>query len=245
MDGLSKNRVKELAKLHLKKYRELTGKVVIEGIRLIEQIAKYGIEFEEVYVTEENLLPNLKIEAKKKYLIKYNQLKKITSTKNPQPIAALVDQKYRKLTDKKLILYLDGVKDPGNLGTIIRTAAAIDVSGIVLSPDCCELYNPKVVRASLGSVFYIPLEIHKSNWLRSQNAKIFITAINDAEDISEIKNITGNIMLVIGSEAFGVSDEILTLADQRVRIPISKNIESLNVAVATGIALFQIKLSLK
>lgn len=245
MDGLSKNRVKELAKLHLKKYRELTGKVVIEGIRLIKQIAKYGIEFEEVYVTEENLLPNLKIEAKKKYLIKYNQLKKITSTKNPQPIAALVDQKYRKLTDKKLILYLDGVKDPGNLGTIIRTAAAIDVSGIVLSPDCCELYNPKVVRASLGSVFYIPLEIHKSNWLRSQNAKIFITAINDAEDISEIKNITGNIILVIGSEAFGVSDEILTLADQRVRIPISKNIESLNVAVATGIALFQIKLSLK
>ncbi|MBT3169292.1 MAG: RNA methyltransferase [Candidatus Cloacimonetes bacterium] len=234
---ITKNKVKELAKLNQKKYRELSRNVVVEGVRLIEQINHYGIELEELYSTER--FQNNSFLCKNNFEVTEQQLQKITDTKNPQPIAALVQKKKICLKDNNFILYLDGIKEPGNLGTIIRTATALNVDGIILSPNCCELYNPKVIRASLGTVFQLPIEIHGIEWLKKSDATIVSTAMKNAEKILAFSK-PQKIILVIGSEAFGVSDEILAISHKTVKIPISKNIESLNVAVATGIAIFQI-----
>ena len=240
MKTLSKDKIKNISKLKQKKYRQLNGAVLVEGIRLIEQIQKYQVELEELYVLEssENLKSNF--QAKDVYLVKEYQLKKLTSTQNPQPIAALIRQKQIALKDRKFLIYLDGIKEPGNLGTIIRTATAAGISGVILSPDCCEYYNPKVIRASLGSVFFLPIEIHDFEWLKKQKAKIISTIMEDAENIFEVSPITENIILVIGSEAFGISEEILKISHKKIKIPTSKNIESINASVAAGIAIFQL-----
>ncbi len=234
---ITKNKIKELAKLNQKKYRELSSNIIVEGVRLIEQISYYGIELLELYFTER--FQNNLFLCKNNFEVTEQQLQKITNTKNPQPIAALVSKKKICLTNNNFILYLDGVKEPGNLGAIIRTAAALNVDGIVLSPDCCELYNPKVIRASLGAIFQLPIEIHDIEWLKKSNATIVSTAMKNAENLFTFSK-PQKIILVIGSEAFGVSGEILAISHKTVKIPISENIESLNVAVATGITIFQL-----
>ncbi|NQV19555.1 MAG: RNA methyltransferase [Armatimonadetes bacterium] len=237
MNYISNNRIKELVKLKQKKYREKF--VVVEGHRLIDQLIRNNVEIEEIFITENShfdSFPNDKL-----LLIKDWQLQKITSTKNPQEIAALVKTETRNITDKKFLLYLDDIKEPGNMGAIIRTATSAGICGIVLSAECCEIFNPKVIRSSLGTVFSFPIEIHDYKWLKEQTAKIIVTTLKEAENLYDFKLPSDNIILVIGSEAFGVSDEILEITDYKIKIPLNNNVESLNAAVAAGIILFYLK----
>ena len=234
---LTNNHAKELAKLHQKKYRTLHNKTIVEGVRLIDQLKDYGINFDELIVTNSNEFDTSQYSAKQTFIASQDQMKKITSTKTPQDIAAVINTIPIPIKDTRFLLYLDGISDPGNLGTIFRTATAAGVSGIILSPDCCEIYNPKVIRASLGAVFHLPSETHDHNWLKSFQTTIVATALEDSLNIFELEKYA-SLMLVIGSEAFGVSEEILQLADHKVKIPIHGNIESINAAVAAGIAIY-------
>ena len=239
MNYISNNRLKELVKLKQKKFREKY--VIVEGHRLIDQLIRNDVEIEEIFITENSNIHFDLVPQKKIFLIQPYQLQKITSTKNPQEIAALVKTETRKITDSKFLLYLDDIKEPGNLGAIIRTATSAGIGGIVLSFGCCEIFNPKVIRSSLGTVFSFPIEIHDFEWLKKQNAKIVVTTLKDAENLNNFKLPSGDIILVIGSEAFGVSDEILEIADYKIIIPLSNNVESLNAAVSAGIILFHLK----
>ncbi len=234
---LTNNHAKELAKLQQKKYRILHKKTIVEGIRLIDQLNDYGIIFDELIISDPEQFDSLQYSAKQISIANEDQMKKITDTKTPQNIAAVIDIIPVPIKQTQFLLYLDGISDPGNLGAIFRTATAAGVSGIILSPDCCEIYNPKVIRASLGSVFHLPSETHEHNWLKSIKTTIIATTLEDSTNIFKFER-PASLMLVIGSEAFGIRKEILQLADHKVKIPIPGNIESINAAVAAGIAIY-------
>ena len=234
---LTINHAKELAKLQQKKYRVLNNKTIVEGLRLLDQLSDYGIKFDELIISNKSEIDISKYSAKHTFIASQDKMKKITATKTPQDIAAVIPIIPIPVNETQFLLYLDGISDPGNLGTIFRTATAAGVSGMILSPDCCEIYNPKVIRASLGSVFYLPSETHDHNWLQSLQTTIIATTLKDSTNLFELKKPT-RLMLVIGSEAFGVSKEILQLAQHKVKIPIPGNIESINAAVAAGIAIY-------
>jgi len=234
---LTNNHTKELTKLHQKKFRLQQNKTIVEGVRLIDQLTTYGITFEELIITDPEDFDLSKYSTTQTLIAKDFQMKKITNTITPQNIAAVICTDPIPLKDTRFLLYLDGISNPGNLGTIFRTAVAAGVSGIVLSPDCCEIYNPKVIRASLGSVFHMPSETHEYNWLKSIQNSIIATSLENSTDIFELEKPT-SLILVIGSEAFGVRQEILEFADHCVNIPIHGKIESMNAAVAAGIAIY-------
>jgi len=238
-EQISKNHFLQVKKYSLKKFRRQNGKTIVEGIRSLKQIADNGSEFEEIYATASINLENLR--ASRYFLLEKWQLEKIVSTQTPQDIAALIEIKNKPLKERDFLLYLDGIKEPGNLGTIVRTAFAAGISGIVLSPNCCELFSPKVVRASLGTVFSIPIEIRNYDWLKNQKAKIIATKADAETDISHFQKPDENIILVIGSEAFGVSEEILQIANYVVKISMNNKVESLNAAVAAGIMMFHLR----
>lgn len=234
---LTNNHVKELTKLQQKKYRMLQKKTIVEGVRLIDQLMDYSISFDELIVTNPNKFDTSHYSAKQISIANEDQMKKITSTKTPQNIAAVINTIPIPIKETQFLLYLDGISDPGNLGTIFRTATAAGVSGIILSPNCCEIYNPKVIRASLGSVFHLPSETHDHTWLKSLQTTIVATTLEDSTNLFEFEK-PASLMLVIGSEAFGISKEILQIANHKVKIPIVGNIESINAAVAAGIAIY-------
>ncbi len=234
---LTNNHIKELTKLHQKKFRVLYKKTIVEGVRLIDQLNDYGISFDELIISNTDEFDSSKYSVKQILTANENQMKKITATKTPQNIAAVIDIVPIPIKQTQFLLYLDGIHDPGNMGTIFRTATAAGVSGIILSPDCCEIYNSKVIRASLGSVFYLPSETHEHNWLKNIKTTIIATTLEDSTNIFELER-PASLMLVIGSEAFGVSQEILQLSNHKVKIPIPGNIESINAAVAAGIAIY-------
>ncbi len=234
---LTINHAKELSKLQQKKYRFLNNKTIVEGLRLIDQLNDYGISFDELIISNKSEIDISKYSAKRTFSASQDKMKKITATKTPQDIAAVIPIIPIPIKETQFLLYLDGISDPGNMGTIFRTAAAAGVSGIILSPDCCEIYNLKVIRASLGSVFYLPSETHDHNWLQSLQTTIIATTLQDSTNLFELKK-PASLMLVIGSEAFGISKEILELAQHKVKIPIPGNIESINAAVAAGIAIY-------
>jgi len=125
-----------------------------------------------------------------------------------------------------------------NLGTIFRTAAAANIDGIILSENCCEIWNDKVIRSSLGTVFSLPSEIHSAKWLKNQNAHIVASSLQNASNLYQSKLSDSNQIIVIGSEAFGISEEVRQICDEFIKIPMSNRVESLNAAVAAGIIIF-------
>ncbi len=238
METLSKEHTKELAKLKQKKYRENTKAVIVEGVRLIDQLQKNGILLQELYISDPDKYTLKDFNTNRIFHAEPWQIEKIADTKHPQDIAALVHTKTVPIAERSFLLYLDDIKEPGNLGAIFRTATSAGISGVILSPDCCEVFNPKVIRASLGTVFSLPIEIHDIDWLKQNDAAIIATTLHDSIDLFKAVKPDGNIVLVIGSEAFGIRWEIIDLTNLKVKIPISNSVESLNAAVAAGIAIF-------
>ena len=173
-------------------------------------------------------------------------MSRICDTRQPQALAALYDIPMQRLVEFNRAIYLDRISDPGNLGTIFRTAAAFCIEQIILSPQCCEPTSPKVIRASLGSVFWVPYIVEGYDWLLSQNA---LTIAADAKAQASLGSLTvplkdpsghNKIILVIGSEAHGVDESILRNCTQRIRIDMHESMESLNASVAAGIMMWKI-----
>lgn len=143
----------------------------------------------------------------------------------------------------KFIIILDEIQDPGNMGTIIRTADAFGASGVVLTPNCVDIYNPKVVRSTMGSLFHIPIaqvedKIQLIEELKNKHVKIYATSLESANYVYDI-DFRRDFALVIGNESKGISQQILDLADNIVKIPIMGNAESLNAAIASSIIMYE------
>lgn len=181
--------------------------------------------------------------------MKSQVLGKLSDTVTAQGIVCVA--KTKSLTPKdlwewnlKVIVALDGIRDPGNVGTLIRTADALGIDAVILSGETMELYNPKVVRSSMGSVFHLPVfdevDLEKAiPQLKKRKFKILGTDVKEGTSVEKL-NSSGRICLLIGGEAEGLDRRLLKLCDRTIHIPTSGPAESLNVAVAGGILLYEV-----
>jgi TrmH family RNA methyltransferase len=254
---LSKEKLKELLKLKTQKGRKTQGRFLIEGMRLCEEMANSNWEAESVLFSSsfqnsssgKKLLQKFERRNVKTIPVKDEVVKKLSDTVTPQGIIAVVKIKEFSLNElwsesSNIILALDAIRDPGNVGTLIRTADAFGIDGVILSSDTVELYNPKVVRSTMGSIFHLPIfdevDLEKTiPQLKRSNFKIYGTDAKEGKDLDKL-DFSARICLLIGNEAEGLNKNLLDLSDEIIRIPIFGKAESLNASVAGGILLYEI-----
>lgn len=235
--SLTNQEVKYLDKLKQRKYREKEKKFLVEGEHLVEEAKKKHV-LEKIIVLE-NTLFDFDIP---KLVVTKEVMKKLSSLDTPPNIIGLCKMMEEQEVGNR-ILVLDTIQDPGNLGTIIRSAVAFNIDSIILSENTVDLYNPKVIRSTQGMLFHISiirgnLEEKLVN-LKEKNIPIYTTNVEDGEDIKSVKEID-KFVLIMGNEGNGVRKEIANLADKKIYIPMNPVVESLNVAVATSILLYEL-----
>ena len=167
----------------------------------------------------------------------------ISDTRTPQGIAAVLGMRLRPLSGKHF-LALDGLRDPGNVGTILRTADAAGFDGVILSPDCADVFAPKVLRATMGSIFRVGLSFPGSltkqlEQLKEEGFSILSSQL-DGEPFYSRQGVKEKLVLVIGNEGNGISDPVRALATHRLRLPMRGGAESLNAAIAAGIMMYEL-----
>jgi len=240
---------KETKKLKEKRNRSKEGKYIIEGFRLVQEAFKVNMEIEYLIISEGsedklNEYLNEYINEEKIYIMKKNLFTMLTSTETPQGAIAVVKNKeLPKDIEGEFFLLCDKVQDPGNLGTIIRTAHAAGVDGIILTKGTVDIYNDKSIRSTMGSLFYVPIiqddeELSFVRKLKDEGFSLVATSLQESKDFFE-SDLKGKIILSVGNEGNGISEEVFSLADKKVKIPMPGGAESLNVAIATSIILFE------
>lgn len=241
---------KSLKKLKEKRFRQKEEKFILEGFRLIDEAIKADMEIEFLILSTsskeklENTNLKDKINDDKIVILLDNLFNQLTSTENPQGIIAIVKNKKLKLNiDGSFFLVCDKVQDPGNIGTIIRTAHAAGVDAIILTKGTVDIYNDKVIRSTMGSMFYIPIFYDDEKFsiikeLKEKNFSLVTTSLSDSKNFFD-EDLKGKIILAVGNEGNGISDELFELADKKVKIPMPGGAESLNVAIASSIILFE------
>ncbi|MEB1807734.1 MAG: RNA methyltransferase [Bacillaceae bacterium] len=239
-------KVKQWKKLHTKKGRDTDHQFLIEGTHLIEEARKSGIDLIELIISEEYDVP--KNWSDWQVPITYvtdRVMIELSETKSPQGVIAICQQfEHQLIPTQGRYLLIDAVQDPGNVGTIIRTADAAGVDGIVLGDGSVDLYNGKVIRSTQGSLFHLP--IVKGNlleWiekLKTLNIPVYGTALENGQDYNEIES-PSSFALMVGNEGEGVSKDLLKETDANLYVPIYGKAESLNVAIATAILLYGLR----
>lgn len=224
-----------------KKYRKSRHIFVGEGLVNLKEAVSSGAEIEELYFTQENADLAETVPAKEKYLVGQKLLEHMSDVETPQGVIFSVRQPDKGELTRSAVLALDNVRDSGNMGTIIRTAEGLGITNIVLLGDCVDVYNPKTVRSSMGSIFRInPIKMEFSDlkaWAHSQNMPVYATALSDkATDIREVS--LREAVVIIGNEAKGVTDEVLSGSDGHVIIPI-KSAQSFNASIAAAVVLWE------
>ena len=235
--SISNDKIKSIKKLNDKKYRDLEGLFLIEGEHLV--LEAYKNNCLKTLIVEENNDFSLDIDT----MVVTNNILKYISKLDSYPKIMGICYKQNKLEIGNKILVLDGVQDPGNLGTIIRSAVAFNIDTIILGEDCVDLYNSKVIRSTQGMLFNINIltanlfeEIPK---LKALDYKIMVTNLNGGKDIKSIEK-NDKFAIIVGNEGQGVKKEIIGLGDESIYISMNSKCESLNVAVATGIILYEL-----
>lgn len=234
--SINNNQIKDLAKLKQKKYRDLSRKFIVEGYHLVEEAYQANL-LDTVLATKES---DFKAGVNN-ILVSEDVILKLSSTVTPQLIIGIANYCDFVEEDASKILILDNIQDPGNMGTLIRTALAFNINKIITSLDTIDIYNDKVVRASQGSIFKIPVFkkdlIEEIKFLKTKGIVIIASTLNNNSlDIKDYK-VKDKYALILGNEGVGIKNEILSIADISVKIPIEK-IDSLNVAVAGSILLY-------
>lgn len=248
----SNEQIKNIIQLKEKaKVRKQKKQFVVEGVKMFSEVPKEKLKA--VYVSESFLKDNEeKLQDVSYQVVSDNIFKKISDTVTPQGVLAIVTQSVCSLEDilkvrnkeKSCIVVLDRLQDPGNLGTIIRTGEGAGISGVVMSPDCADVYSPKVIRSTMGSIFRVPFTVVDDlpsaiDRIRAAGVTTYAAHLQ-GEDYN--KGVFGkDIALLIGNEARGLSREVADKADQWIRIPMEGTVESLNAAVATAILMYEFK----
>ena len=228
-----------------RKERDRSGEFLIEGFHLVEEAIKNESEILNIIVREDVDIPS-SWNIDNIYMVEVTAqvANEFAETEHSQGIFAQVKQptvsKEEQSKWTKLLL-VDAVQDPGNIGTMIRTADAAGIDAVILGKGCADLYNPKTVRSTQGSIFHIPVvRGDLSEWIDSLKEKaipVYGTALENAVLYHQVKK-EGKFALVMGNEGSGINSDILAKTDANVIIPIMGKAESLNVAVATGIVLY-------
>lgn len=242
------NRVKEWRKMQSKKGRLSSGQYIIEGWHIVDEAIKHDQQIDAVIVTDANFLDQLEVDpaVTDTYLITPEVAKHISATETPQGVfAVLTTENYHESIPEKLggaWLMLDNIQDPGNIGTMVRTADAAGMNGVIFGKGTADIYNPKVVRSMQGSQFHVRLYSGDlAVWMAAfnkHNVPVYGTELNDQAISYDDVEPTKQFALVMGNEGNGVSADLLDKTDQNLYIPMNGEAESLNVAVATGILIF-------
>ena len=229
----SNNKVKYWEKLKLKKYRDSEKLFLVEGKHLVDEALKKGIVKEIITTTDESFSVPV-------YYVNEKIMKILSNQVSSTNIIAVCNFLEEKEIDGNIII-LDNLQDPGNLGTIIRSAVAFNFNTIVLGDTCVDLYNPKVVRSSEGMLFHINIirrELTSFIDEIKDNYTLVTTDVTNGKNIKDIKY--NKIALVIGNEGKGVSSEVADVCEEKVYIKMNSNCESLNAGVCASILMYEV-----
>lgn len=247
--------VKETCELKLKKYRNAANAFIVEGARSTEEILDSGWDILRAFV--DAAIDSVRVSVISDRLeaigvtvfdVTPEVMQRLSDTDTPQGILVVVSKKTCELNDfaqesEGLLLVLDEVRDPGNLGTMIRTADAAGITGIILLEGCTDVFAPKAVRSAMGSLFHLPIRNDQNkkefiSWCSENRWSLWSSSLEGGKSIYS-EPLTRRTAIVIGNEAQGVSSELLAASEKRVYIPMPGNAESLNAAIAAGIILFE------
>lgn len=263
--SLSNPQIKYIKALQNKpSLRKKEGLFVVEGLKIFMEAPENLIK--SVYITDnmikdlyngrgftEDIRNKALLRLKKISYIKINDeiSKSISDTVTPQGIFVIIKIFKYDLKDivkrnkEQTFLVLDELKDPGNMGTIIRTAEGAGISAIIMNSKCVDIFNPKVTRATMGSIFRVPFIIEETlinsiKILKENGVVTYAAHLNGSEYFNE-ENLKGSVAVFIGNEAKGLSDEVTEMADRLIKIPMEGKLESLNAGVAAGILMYEAK----
>lgn len=253
--SVKNSRVKDWANLKQKKYRDRTGMYLAEGIRLVEEALYANVPMEALLISGDlqsgkfdNIITRGTGNGVPMFEVTDPIIEHITDTKTPQGVIAVLKKTegdaaaFVKNKENPLYLVLDAIQDPGNMGTMIRTADAVGATGILVGKTSVDVYNPKVVRATMGSLFHLPVfEVDLAAFLprlKEQGVSVVGTATDGDETVFQA-HLSGAVALVIGSEAHGLSEDIAGLVDKAVTLPMPGQAESLNAAIAASVMLYE------
>lgn len=263
--SLSNPQIKYIKSLQNKpSLRKKEGLFVVEGLKIFMETPKNLIK--SVYISD-NMLEDLSKgkgfteDIRKKALLKLENIsytkisddisKSISDTVTPQGIFVIIKNFKYDLKDiikknkAQTFLILEEIKDPGNMGTIIRTAEGAGISAIIMNSKCVDVFNPKVTRATMGSIFRVPFIIEEtlnnSIKLLKENGIVTYAAHLSGSEYFDEENLKGSVAIFIGNEAKGLSDEVTKMADRLIKIPMEGELESLNAGIAAGILMYEAK----
>ncbi len=247
--SLYNDKVKTIRALSMRKHRIREGRFVVEGARLIDDALAANIRPDWIFAAV-RLLPRARETlARLRSLgidvieVSDAVMKSCSDTETPQGLMAVVPlPRLSWPADPKLVLIIDALRDPGNLGTVLRSCAAADVDGVLLAPNSVDAYNHKVVRGAMGAHFRLP--IVEADWAaiteRVRRMAVYLAATHGDQIYTDV-DWTRPSALIVGSEAEGASDDASKLATMRISIPLSRQVESLNAAVAASVILFEVQ----
>lgn len=243
IESTKNERVKAWKKLHTKKGREQSGLFLIEGEHLVEEAIAATFDMEAIITTREEWRTSFSGDL---FYVTSGVMKELSQTETAQGVMAVCRKKKWKEPDflTGTYVFLDRLQDPGNVGTIIRTALAMNVTAVVCGHGTVDLYNDKVIRSTQGALFHLPVyhdDLHR--WVdacKDVNTPVIGTALTNAKPLN--KHVTYDAFaLLVGNEGEGVQPSLLEKTTENVYIPIHERAESLNVGIATGILLFSLQ----
>ena len=231
-----------------KKDRVGQNAFLVEGVRMVREALASSFTVQAVLLRQD-FDPGYPIpENIPVFLLSDPVFRSVCDTKTPQGIAAVLSMQAKEAAGSRL-LALDGVQDPGNVGTIIRTADAAGFDGILFSPDCADLFSPKVLRSTMGSIFRLGFSFPESlpeklRSLEKQGYSVLSSQL-DGDPFYDRKDVADSFVLVIGNEGSGVSDAVKAVATHRLCLPMRGGAESLNAAIAAGIMMYDLTRNLR
>lgn len=252
LTSLQNSLVKQFRKLHSSKHRHLQGCFLLEGTHLLQEaaLARWPLEVlcytERWQEREQSLLDDLQGSVPRCELVSHEVLAAIATTVNPDGVVAIAQSVPPKtISIQSLGLVLETLQDPGNVGTLLRTAAAAGVEGVLLSADSADLESPKVLRASAGAWFKVATAqcqnvLEQVQQYKAQGFQVIATTPHATLEYWAV-DYTQPTLILVGNEGAGLSDALLSSADHQVSIPVSAGVESLNAAIATAVMLYEAK----
>lgn len=236
--------VKKVKNLKILKNRKKEKLFLIEGFKMAEEAIQSKIKIENIILNEDATL-NVGDKLQEKVVrVKNSLFLQMSDLKNPEGVILICKEIEKDIDFEENLLILDEIRDPGNMGTIIRTAEAFNYKNILLLGNCVDIYNSKVLRATMGSIFRVSVnqgDIKTVEDLRKTHTIIATALDEDSIELTSMTKIPKH-AIIIGNESHGVRKEVLNLAQKKVIIPISKNIDSLNAAIASSISMFYLNL---
>ncbi|EMS71507.1 TrmH family RNA methyltransferase [Ruminiclostridium cellobioparum] len=248
--------IKEIKALHQKKHRDSHEMYFVEGIRFVSDAVDNGQVIIKAVISDrleslnggELLISKLSEVCSDIYNVPDKLFKEISDTQSPQGVLAVLKKRTagigEALRQGKSVVVLDSLQDPGNVGTIIRTADAAGVSAVLMTRGCVDVYSPKVLRSTMGSVFHLPIIedldiINTIQLLKSSGYKVIASHLHGQNNYYD-EDLTCKSAIIVGNEANGISEETAALSDKLVRIPMPGKAESLNASVAASIMIYEL-----